>query len=91
MSFYDALIQNESALSLGDDILKHIARDLVESVRNNVTIDWNVKESIRAKMRVTIKRLLRKYNYPPDKRDAAVQLVLKQAEVLYPEYVGEQV
>lgn len=88
LAFYDALTQNESSSELGDDTLKHIARDLVDSVRNNVTIDWNVKESVRAKMRITVKRLLKKYNYPPDKTETAVQLVLKQAEVLYPEYVN---
>lgn len=87
LAFYDALTQNESASELGSETLKHIARDLVESVRNNVTIDWNVKESVRAKMRITVKRLLKKYNYPPDKTEAAIQLVLKQAEVLYPEYI----
>lgn len=88
LAFYDALTENESASELGDETLKHIARDLVESVRNNVTINWNVKESVRAKMRITVKRLLKKYDYPPDKTEAAVQLVLKQAEVLYPEYVN---
>ena len=88
LAFYDALTQNESSLELGDDTLKHIARDLVNSVRNNVTIDWNVKESVRAKMRITVKRLLKKYDYPPDKTENAIQLVLKQAEVLYPEYVS---
>lgn len=88
LAFYDALTQNESSAELGDETLKHIARDLVESVRNNVTIDWNVKESVRAKMRITVKRLLKKYDYPPDKTEIAVQLVLKQAEVIYPEYVN---
>ena len=87
VAFYDALTQNESASALSDETLKYIARDLVESIRNNVTIDWNVKEGVRAKMRVTVKRLLKKYDYPPDKSDEAVDLVLKQAEVLYPEYV----
>jgi type I restriction enzyme R subunit len=89
LAFYDALVQNESASKLGDETLRHIAGDLVSSVRNNITIDWNVKESVRAKMRITVKRLLKKYDYPPDKTEEAVQLVLKQAEVLYPEYVND--
>ena len=89
IAFYDALIQNESAEDiLGDDTLKLIARDLVESIKNNLNIDWNVRESVRAKMRVKIKRLLKKYDYPPDKREDATNLVLKQAEVLYPEFIN---
>ncbi|MDD1475310.1 DUF3387 domain-containing protein, partial [Dolichospermum sp. ST_sed4] len=65
-AFYDALEVNDSAvLSLGDDILKAIARDLVKAIRANLTIDWTVKENVRAKLRVTIKRLLKKYGYPP--------------------------
>jgi len=89
LAFYDALANNESAKELGDDTLKLIARELVDAVQQNVAIDWNVKESVRAKMRVIIKRLLRKYKYPPDKTEAATELVLKQAEVLYPEYIEE--
>jgi len=62
--------------------LRTIARELVESVRNNVTIDWAVKESARAKMRTIVRRLLRKYGYPPDKQEKATQTVLEQAELL---------
>ena len=67
---------------LGDGTLRTIARELVESVRNNVTIDWAVKESARAKMRTIVRRLLRKYGYPPDKQEKATQTVLEQAELL---------
>jgi type I restriction enzyme, R subunit len=83
LAFYDALASNESAIAeLGDEALKKIARELVESVRHSVTIDWNIRESVRAGMRARIKRLLRKHGYPPDKTDGATQLVLEQAEVL---------
>ncbi len=82
-AFYDALEVNDSAVKvLGDDTLKAIARELVVAVRNNVTIDWTVKESIRAKLRVMVKRVLRKYGYPPDKQEKATQTVLEQAELL---------
>jgi len=83
LAFYDALEVNDSAVKvLGDDTLRLIARELVESVRNNITIDWAVKESARAKMRTIVRRLLRKYGYPPDKQEKATQTVLEQAEVL---------
>jgi type I restriction enzyme R subunit len=83
LAFYDALEVNDSAVKvLGDDALRTIARELVESVRYNVTIDWAVKESVRAKLRVIVKRILRKYGYPPDKQEAATNTVLKQAELL---------
>ncbi|MCB9585424.1 MAG: type I restriction endonuclease subunit R [Polyangiaceae bacterium] len=83
LAFYDALEVNDSAVKvLGDDTLKTIARELVETVRKNVTIDWTVKESVRAKLRVIVKRILRKYGYPPDKQEAATNTVLQQAELL---------
>jgi type I restriction enzyme R subunit len=83
VAFYDALEVNDSAVAvLGDDTLRDIARDLVKSVRNSVTIDWTLRENVRAKMRVMIKRILRKYGYPPDKQADATKLVLEQAEVL---------
>jgi type I restriction enzyme R subunit len=83
LAFYDALGTNDSAVrALGDDTLKAIARELVETIRRNVTIDWTVKESVRAKIRVTVKRLLRTYNYPPDRQDIAVKTILEQSEVL---------
>jgi type I restriction enzyme, R subunit len=73
---------------LGDETLKQIARELVESVRKNLTIDWSVKESSRAKLRVIIRRLLRKYGYPPDKQEKATQTVLEQAELLCKDWVS---
>lgn len=83
LAFYDALGTNDSAVAvLGDETLKTIARELVETVRNNVTIDWTIRESVRAKMRVMVKRVLRKYGYPPDKQEAATKTVLEQAELL---------
>lgn len=66
---------------LGDATLRLIARELVDTVRRNVTIDWTVKESVRAKLRVIVKRILRKYGYPPDKQEAATRTVLQQAEL----------
>ncbi|HZI12196.1 MAG TPA: type I restriction endonuclease subunit R [Myxococcus sp.] len=83
LAFYDALEVNDSAVKvLGDETLKLISRELVETVRRNVTIDWTVRESVRAKLRVIVKRILRKHGYPPDKQDAATQTVLQQAELL---------
>jgi type I restriction enzyme R subunit len=83
LAFYDALEVSDSAVKvLGDETLRVIARELVESVRKNVSIDWTVKESVRAKLRVLVKRILRKYGYPPDKQEAATNTVLQQAELL---------
>ncbi len=83
LAFYDALEVNDSAVMvLGDETLKKIAQELVETVRRNVTIDWTVKESVRAKLRAMVKRVLRKHGYPPDKQEQATQTVLEQAELL---------
>jgi type I restriction enzyme R subunit len=83
LAFYDALEVNDSAVKvLGDETLRMIARELVETVHRNVTIDWTVKESVRAKLRTMVKRILRKYGYPPDKQERATQTVLEQAELL---------
>jgi type I restriction enzyme R subunit len=83
LAFYDALETNDSAVKvLGDETLKKIARELVDTVKRNVTIDWTVRENVRAQLRVYVKRVLRKYGYPPDKQDKATQTVLEQAEVL---------
>ena len=88
IALYDAIIQNDSAiLEMGDETLKTIARELVATIRSSATLDWTVKESVRARMRSRIKRLLAKYKYPPDKREQAVQLVIEQAEHLA---TGEQ-
>ena len=83
IAFYDALEVNDSAVKImGDEALKTIARELVGMVRRNVTIDWTLKENVRAKLRVMVKRILRKYGYPPDKQEKATQIVLEQAELL---------
>lgn len=83
IAFYDALAENESALEvMGDDKLKVIAHELLVNLRANVAVDWAHRESARARLRVLVKRILRKYGYPPDLQDAAVQTVLQQAEAL---------
>ena len=83
VAFYDALEVNDSAVRvLGEPTLKTIARELVDTVRRNTTIDWTVRENIRANLRVLVKRILRKYGYPPDKQEKATLTVLEQAEAL---------
>lgn len=87
LAFYDALEVSDSAVKiLGDEILKAIAGELVESVKNSVTIDWDKKESVQAKMRVMIKRILKKYGYPPEKQEQAVRTILDQAKLLANEF-----
>jgi len=86
-AFYDALGTNDSAVqALGDQNLKFIAQELTKTIRENVTIDWTEREAVRAKLRVMVKRILRKYGYPPDKREAATKTVLEQAELLCAEW-----
>jgi type I restriction enzyme R subunit len=81
--FYDALANNESAVrELTDETLKKIAHELTESLRQNLSVDWSERESVQAKLRLLVKRILRKYKYPPDLQDAAVALVLQQAQVM---------
>ena len=83
LAFYDALETNHSAVKvLGDETLRDIARELVETVRGNVTIDWTLRENVRANLRRLVKRILRKHGYPPDKQEKATRTVLEQAEVL---------
>ena len=83
LAFYDALGTNDSAVKvMGDEVLSAIARELVETVRNNVTIDWTLRENVRAKLRTLVKRILRKHDYPPDKQEKAARTVLQQAELL---------
>lgn len=83
IAFYDALAENESAVQvMGNDSLKLIAHELLVSLKGNASVDWSHRESARARMRVLVKRILRKYGYPPDLQDAAVQTVLRQAEAL---------
>jgi type I restriction enzyme R subunit len=83
LAFYDALANNEASVKdLGDETLKKIAHELTENLRKNVSVDWSVRESVRAKLRLMVKRILRKYKYPPDKQEEAIELVLRQAETL---------
>ena len=89
IAFYDALEVNDSAVKvLGEPTLMTIARELVDTVRKNVSIDWTVRESVRAKLRVLVKRILRKYGYPPDKQEHATQTVLEQAELLCADWIN---
>jgi len=83
VKFYDALATNESAVrELTDETLKKIAHELTENLRQNITVDWSARESVRATLRLMVKRILRKYKYPPDQQEQAVELVLQQAEAL---------
>ena len=83
LAFYDALETNDSAVQvLGDETLRDIARELVDTVRRNVTIDWTLRENVRANLRRLVRRILRQHGYPPDKQEKATQTVLEQAEVL---------
>ena len=87
LAFYDALETNDSAVQvLGDETLCNIARELVETVRNNVTIDWTLRENVRANLRRLVKRTLRRYGYPPDKQEQATRTVLEQAELVISGY-----
>ena len=87
IAFYDALAENESAQEvMGEPALRVIAHELVTSLRGSVTVDWMHRDAARARMRVLVKRILRKYGYPPDLQDAAVQTVLQQAEALSAEW-----
>jgi type I restriction enzyme R subunit len=90
LAFYDALAANESAVrAMGNKELRVIAAELVTQVRKNVTIDWTMRESARSKIKVTVRRILRHYGYPPDLQDEAVQTVLLQAETLCKDWVTE--
>jgi type I restriction enzyme R subunit len=85
--FYDALANNESAVrELSDETLKLIAHELTENLRQNVSVDWSQRESVRARLRLMVKRILRKYKYPPDQQEEAIQTVLRQAESLSAEW-----
>jgi type I restriction enzyme R subunit len=87
LAFYDALETNDSAVKvLGDETLRGIARELVATVRNNVTIDWTLRENVRAQLRVLVRRILRKHGYPPDKQEKATRTVLEQAALLSSEW-----
>jgi type I restriction enzyme R subunit len=83
VAFYDALETNEASVrDLGDDTLKKIAVELTDNLRRNTTIDWAVRETVRARLRLMVKRILRKYKYPPDQEKRAIEIVLEQAETL---------
>jgi type I restriction enzyme R subunit len=89
IAFYDALAENQSARDvMGEPTLRVIAHELLMSLKGNVSVDWMHREAARARMRVLVKRILRKYGYPPDLQDAAVQTVLQQAEVLSAAWAG---
>ena len=89
LAFYDALETNDSAVKvLGDATLRAIARELVKTVRANVTIDWTIRENVRAQIRVLVKRILRKHGYPPDKQEKATATVLEQAALLSAEWAA---
>ena len=87
LAFYDALETNDSAVKiLGDDILRAIAQELVETIRNNITVDWTLRESVRANLRIKVRQILHKHGYPPDKQPKAVETVIQQAELLSEEW-----
>lgn len=89
LAFYDAVSTNESAVALqGEDVLATIARELVEVMRRDVKTDWMVRDDVRAKLRSSIKRLLVKYKYPPDKQPEAIRLVIEQMEAMAPRYTA---
>lgn len=83
IAFYDALAENESAVrELGDETLRKLAIEVTRQLRKSTTVDWQVRESVRARLRILVRQTLRKYKYPPDKTAGAVELILKQAEVV---------
>ena len=91
MAFYDALAENKSAVEvMGNDSLKVIAQELLNRLRSRITVDWWRRESVRARMRTEVKRILRKHGYPPDLEASAVQTVLMQAEALATELAAHQ-
>jgi type I restriction enzyme R subunit len=91
LAFYDALETNDSAVKvLGDETLRTIARELVATVRNNVTINWTLRENVRAQLLVLVKRILRRYGYPPHKQEKATQTVLEQAALLPDQWASSE-
>jgi type I restriction enzyme R subunit len=90
-AFYTAIADNQSALELmGKEKLKELAVVLFQEVRKNATIDWTIRENVRAKLKVAVKRVLRKYGYPPDIQELATQTVLKQAEMIAQELTQDK-
>ena len=91
LAFYDALETNDSAVKiLGDEVLREIAIELVKAVRDSVTIDWVYRENFKAKMRLMVKKILKKYGYPPDKQEKATQTVLEQAKLLCKDWAEDR-
>jgi type I restriction enzyme R subunit len=91
MVFYDALAANEAAVrELGDETLKAIAVELTRKLRASATVDWSVRETVRARLRVMVRTLLKRYRYPPNRRDEATETVLKQAESLSAEWAAAE-
>lgn len=91
LAFYDVIVQNESAVDvMGSDVLAQIARDLVEAMQRDTRTDWTVREDVKAKLRASIKRLLRKYGYPPDQQPAAITQVMEQMEAFAPRIAEER-
>ncbi len=91
IAFYDALETNDSAVKvLGEPTLRRIAQELVQTVRENVSIDWTVRKSVRANLRRLVKRILRRYGYPPDKQEKATQTLLEQAALLSAEWAASR-
>ncbi len=89
LRFYDALAANESAVrELSDETLKKIAHELTENLRQNLSVDWSERDSVRAKLRLMVRRILRKYKYPPDLQDSAVELVLLQMQNIGEDWAG---
>src|SRR5437879_6251245 len=91
LAFYDALGVNDSAVQvLGNETLRQIALELTQMIRKSVTIDWTQRESVQAEIRLKVKKILRKYGYPPDKQEKATQTVLEQAELIAKDWVGTE-
>ena len=91
IAFYDALADNQSAVDvLGEDILKKIARELTDLLKKKTTIDWKIRDNVRATLRIMVKKLLKKYGYPPDKTQMATELILEQAEILSDKWTESQ-
>ena len=91
LAFYEALAQNQSARELmGDEVLSKLAKEITDTLRRSVTIDWQYKEGVRAKMRILVKRTLQRYKYPPDKQEEAVSYVIKQAEEIAEDLTAEK-
>ena len=89
-AFSDALADNESAVrAMGDPALRVVAQELVTAMRKNTSVDWTIRESVRAKIRVVVKRILKAHGFPPDLQEPAVKLVLEQAETLCRDWTGE--